>query len=209
MKWLARMRVPYEVAAKNKLRDGYDWHQALWRAFPGRDDETRNFLTRVDRKEREFIAYLLSMFQPVLPSWCPQEYWEVAEIKDGFLNYEYYRFDLLANPTRKLAKIGINGERTKNGRREALLRPEEQTEWFKRKAEQGGFRVMDTPPLDIGKTQCLSFERCKRNGSHFAVNFKGTLKVTNRSIFCETFRRGIGSAKGFGFGMLMLQPVSL
>jgi CRISPR system Cascade subunit CasE len=209
MKWLARMRVPYDVAAKNKLRDGYDWHQALWLAFPGRDDEARDFLTRVDRKEREFIAYLLSVLKPACPPWCPPEYWELAEIGKGFLSYNYYRFDLIANPTRSVAKIGANGERTKNGRREALLKTDKQIEWLKRKAEQGGFLVIDEPPLEIGKPLRLAFEHNQGAGSHFSVNFKGILKVTNHSLFIETFRRGIGSAKGFGFGMLMLQPVSL
>ena len=208
MKWLARMRMPYEVAARNKLRDGYDWHQALWQAFPGRDDQARDFLTRVDKKEREFIVYLLSMQRSVCPPWCPQEYWEVSEIRSGFLNHEYYRFDLLANPTRKVVKIGADGEQTKNGRREALLKPEEQAEWLTRKARQGGFIVLDVPPLESGKPQRLTFEHKQRDGRHFGVNFKGLLNVTDQSIFHETFRRGIGSAKGFGFGMLMLQPIS-
>ena len=209
MKWLAKMRIPYMVAAENKLSDGYDWHQALWRAFPGRDGHVRDFLTRVDKKERYFTAYLLSENKPVCPPWCPEEFWTLAEIKDTFLNHECYRFDLLANPTRKVAKIGADGERTKNGRREAILKPAEQGVWLKRKAEQGGFKVLDAPPLEIGKAQRLTFGRKQGDGSHFGVHFKGVLQVTDRSNFRETFRQGVDPAKGFGFGMLMMQPVMM
>lgn len=208
MKWLARIRVPFHVAAENRLRNAYDWHQALWRAFPGCDGQRREFLTRVDKKERGFTAYLLSMNKPVCPAWCPEDCWESVEIRQSFLNHEYYRFDLWANPSRKVAKLGTNGERTKNGRREALLRLEEQSEWLQRKAEKGGFRVLAPPTLEIDKAQRLSFERKQRRGSHFGVRFKGLLQVTDRQSFRETFSRGIGPAKGFGFGMLMLQPVT-
>ena len=209
MNWLARLRVPYEVAAENRLRDGYDWHQALWRSFPAFDDKARDFLTRVDKKEREFVAYILSDHKPICPPWCPGNYWELTVIKSSFLNHEYYLFDLLANPTRKVAKIGADGGRAKNGRREAFLRPEEQTMWLQRKAEQGGFRVLDSPPLEIGKPQRLTFGREHGGGTHFGVQFKGVLQVTDRTSFRETFRRGLGSAKGLGFGMMMLQPVSM
>jgi len=32
--------------------------------------------------------------------------------------------------------------------------------------------------------------------------------VTDPTKFCETFRHGIGSAKAFGFGLLLIAPVS-
>jgi len=207
MRWLAKMRIPYTVAAENKLYDGYDWHQALWQTFPGRGDQARDFLTRVDKKERYFTAYLLSEHKPVCPPWCPEEFWSLAEIKDTFLTHEFYRFDLLANPTRKVAKIDNNGERTKNGRREAILKLEGQAAWLQRKAEQGGFKVLEKPQLEIDKAQRLTFGCRQGDGSHFGVHFKGLLQVTDRSKFRETFRQGVGSAKGFGFGMLMMRPV--
>lgn len=209
MKWLAKMQVPYSVAAKNKFRDSYDWHQALWLAFPGRRDDKRDFLTRVDKKDRFFAVYLLSEYKPICPSWCPEEFWSLAEIKETFLTHEFYRFDLLANPTRKVAKIGNDGERTKNGRREAILKPEDQVTWLQRKAEQGGFRVLDEPPIEVDKAKRLTFEGKQGDGSHFGVHFHGVLQVTDRSNFRETFRQGVGTARGFGFGMLMMQPVMM
>jgi CRISPR system Cascade subunit CasE len=44
-------------------------------------------------------------------------------------------------------------------------------------------------------------------GKHVAVDFRGVLRVQDREKFKRTFAAGIGSAKGFGFGLLMLEPV--
>lgn len=209
MKWLARIRAPYALATKNRLKDQYSWHQALWKSFPGCDRGSRDFLSRVEKTERGYTVYLLSSNEPVCPPWCPPEYWEITRIKDPFLDHQYYRFDLLANPTRKLMKIDGNGIPTKNGRRQAYLRPQEQMEWLKRKGDLGGFRILDVPPLELEKAQRLTFTRNHKMGSHFAVKFRGVLKVSDRLRFRKVFRQGIGSAKGFGFGMLMLEPIAL
>ena len=40
--------------------------------------------------------------------------------------------------------------------------------------------------------------------THVAVRFDGLLEVTDPVKFLETLRAGIGSAKGFGFGLLSL-----
>jgi CRISPR system Cascade subunit CasE len=38
------------------------------------------------------------------------------------------------------------------------------------------------------------------------VEFQGVLELTDPAIFHETFARGIGSAKAFGFGLIVLAP---
>lgn len=206
MNWLARLKVPYEVAAREGLSDVYQWHRALWMAFPETPDAERDFLSRVERKEREYLIYLLAARHPERPAWCPLGNWEVIKVKPAFLAHEYYRFDLLANPTRRVAKIGPDGERTKNGRRLALLQPDDQVKWLQHKAEKGGFSILDYPPLQLSKAQRMGFIRNGRRGCHFGVVFQGMLQVTDRGRFRQSFRYGIGSAKSFGFGMLMLHP---
>jgi len=44
-------------------------------------------------------------------------------------------------------------------------------------------------------------------GVHSAVDFQGVLQVTDGPKFRETFARGIGPAKAFGFGLLVLAPL--
>ncbi len=39
MTYLTQATIDHATAAKRGLRDTYDWHQAVWKAFPGRDGE--------------------------------------------------------------------------------------------------------------------------------------------------------------------------
>ena len=80
-------------------------------------------------------------------------------------------------------------------------------EWIKRKGDHGGFTV-DESTL---RTFSLGREYFKKNGQeglHSAVEFEGVLSVTDPAKFHETFARGIGSAKAFGFGLLVIAPIS-
>ena len=44
---------------------------------------------------------------------------------------------------------------------------------------------------------------------HGGVQFRGILEVTDQKDFEITYHAGVGSAKGFGFGLLLLAPVKL
>ncbi len=48
----------------------------------------------------------------------------------------------------------------------------------------------------------------RKRGKHNSVDFHGILKVIDRAAFEGAFHHGIGPAKAFGFGLLMLQPVA-
>lgn len=205
MKYLARMIVNYEIAVKRRLNDSYAWHQLGWKLFPGKDKEKRNFLSRLDQSSRGFVFYLLSDSMPIRPDWCLKENWGVKEISNNFLEYDIYRFDLRANPTKKIKKLK-NGVFTKNGKRIAILKPEEQIEWLKRKAKQFGFELLNNS-VTVNPAQTYRFRRKGVAGLHIGVRFQGVLKVIDRSKFREAFNKGIGSAKAFLFGMLLLKPL--
>jgi CRISPR system Cascade subunit CasE len=52
------------------------------------------------------------------------------------------------------------------------------------------------------------FERQGVRGLHSAVEYHGVLTVTDPARFYETFTRGIGSGKAFGFGLLVIAPLA-
>ena len=208
MSWLAKMLIEPELAALRRLQltDGYAWHQIAWEAFPGLDDQPRNFLSRLDSTADGYTLLLLSkLHRPVRPEWCPEECWAVKPITPAFLQRRYFRFDLRANPTRKVVKLNANGQPTKNGRRKPITRLDEQTGWLQRKANESGFAIAEAP--EIGFCQDQVFRKHSGHGVHTGVRFRGTLEVTEPTRFEEVFFKGIGSAKGFGFGMLLLQPI--
>jgi CRISPR system Cascade subunit CasE len=196
MNFLTRVTVDHRSAAKWHLRDSYAWHQALWRTFP--EKEKRDFLFRVEPQEAGFLVYLLSESNPGSADWGQ---WETKSVAGSFLEHPAYRFQLCANPTVKKKRDG-----RKNGTRTAMYEPDELSAWLARKAEQGGFAV-DATALQISPPLNQPFYKKGQRGNHKRVEYQGVLKVTHPEKFKETFNRGIGSAKAFGFGLLVLQPI--
>lgn len=206
MTWLVRMELPKETLAQCRFSDAYAWHQAAWTCFPGMPDNNRDFLTRLDWNPGGCRLYILSRSTPVRPGWCPQECWAVREIPPSFLEHETYRFDLVVNPTRKIAAFGPDGQKTKNGRRLALISESDRRAWLERKGLRHGFSLVPDASLLIDELDTQVFLRKSRTGTHVSVRFRGVLTVTDKSLFQDAFLSGIGSAKAFGFGMLLLQP---
>lgn len=179
---------------ERKFADGYAWHRAIWEAFPGGPDAARDFLFRVDDLHRSFRVYVLSATEPTAPPWGQ---WRTKPISPSFLDHAAYRFQLRANPTMRrkgdARRLGLFGE--------DLLRA-----WMERKSGAAGFRLV-ADSLAVGAPLAVRFHRQGHMGKHLAVDFQGILAVTQREAFKNAFRTGIGSAKGFGFGLLMLAPM--
>jgi CRISPR system Cascade subunit CasE len=53
------------------------------------------------------------------------------------------------------------------------------------------------------------FRKKDQSAYHGGVQYRGTLEVTSREDFIKSYQEGIGSAKGFGFGLLLLAPINL
>lgn len=195
MKFLSQTRISLSEVAHHRLIDGYAWHCGLWRAFPGKPEANRVFLFRID-PDRAYVRVLLLSGDK--PESIPPFLWETKPIASGFLEHDRYRFQVRCNPTLRRSadkrRLGIYGE--------DRLRT-----WFARKAETGGFRVVDGA-LTVGAPLETAFRKAGHTGKHVSVDFGGVLNVVDRPVFRQTFSRGIGSAKGFGFGLLMLQPLS-
>ncbi len=213
MTYLAQVDLPFDAAAKLDLRDAYDWHQAIWKAFPGRDGQKRDFLTRLDQRREGFRLLMVSQIEPLRPPWCPEDNWKAKPIPESYFTRSRYRFQLCANPTKKVGKAMPDGSLTKNGRRVPLARREEVVDWIKRKGGQGGF-VVDEVTLRTFPRGREYFQKRDRNGKavtglHSAVELEGVLSVTDPARFYETFKRGIGSAKAFGFGLLVIVPIEV
>lgn len=212
MIWLARADLDMAHALRHGLRDAYDWHKAAWRCFPDAPEAQRDFLIRLDPPQagmRHCRFWLLSGRCPQRPTWCPPESWQAKQVAPGFLEHERYRFDLLANPCRKLRAADAPGAPGKNSRRKALTSPQEQLEWLRRKAAQHGFRLLEEggASVEIFPAENHYFSKAGNMGLIVGVRFRGVLRVVEAGAFAQAFARGIGSARAFGFGLLMLEPL--
>jgi len=207
--YLTQILVAYEDAVRLlHIRDTYDWHQRVWQAFGGRDGQARDFLVRVDRKEEAYRVLILSSSVPAKPDWCPTGCFGTKAIPDDFFAHPRYRFSLLANPTKKLRVDNADGSRKKNGQRVPLTKREDLTAWLERKAAAGGFAINPDSLRTIPRGREYFHKSGAVHGTHSAVEFQGELTVNDPAQFRASAASGIGSAKAFGFGLLILAPWS-
>ncbi len=227
MSWLARFDVEAETAYAEGIMDSYAWHKRLWeRCFPDKPDAKRDFLTRIDQLENAFRLWMLSRTKPERPAWCSPHGFALKEIAASFLTHRYYAFDLRANPVKTIVQRGPNGEtllrpngKRKHGKRVPLVRPEELRTWLIHKGQvrcrdkdtgvdvPGGFCIVEDKPLEISPMIESHFHKKGQSGYHGGVQFRGILEVTDQERFVDSYHSGIGSAKGFGFGLLLLAPI--
>jgi CRISPR system Cascade subunit CasE len=204
---LTQILVSYEDAVRIlRIRDTYDWHQRVWQAFAGRDGQHRDFLIRVDRREDAYRVLILSSTIPTKPDWCPTPCFATKPIPEVFFAHPRYQFSLLANPTRKV-RSNASGERTKNGRRLALTARADLIAWLQRKGQDGGFSVNPDTLRTVPRGREFFHKDGRAHGTHSAVEFEGELTVVDPVRFRGAISAGIGSAKAFGFGMVVLAPI--
>lgn len=177
------------------------------------------FLTRLDPQDGHLRLLMLSALPPQRPPWCPTDAWRSKEVPEVFLTSASFRFSLVANPTQKLVVRDEAGNKKKNGRRVSIVHrddtPDKKTgklqagllSWLARKGETHGFTFDPDEVRTIPRSRQY-FIKGGSVGLHNGVEFQGSLRVVDPSKFRHAFAQGIGSAKAFGFGMLVLAPLA-
>lgn len=123
-------------------------------------------------------------------------------------------FRLRANPTKRLGKDAGKDQ----GKRVGIYKEDEQLKWLHEKLEgdrnsqhvAGGFHLLR---CQISRDEKIENSKAIVRGSEshdlklFSVQFDGILRVVDPIKAANTISTGIGSAKGFGFGLLSIAPV--
>jgi len=221
MSWLARLEIDAEIAYNERISDSYAWHKMIWESFRDSPDAKREFLWRIDQIEGAFRLWILSQIKPSRPQWCLSDSFALKEINPSFLFHRHYAFDLRANPTKCIVQRDANGVRKHQGKRIPLVKRDELSAWLERKGKvrckdketgldvPGGFQIVKEKSLEISPMLKNHFRKKGQSGYHGGVQFRGTLEVTDSEKFIKTYYSGIGSAKSFGFGLLLLAPINL
>jgi CRISPR system Cascade subunit CasE len=230
MSWFARFDVDIKTVHIAGITDSYTWHKKLWECYPRDPAAKRDFLTRIDQLEGAFRVWMLSKKEPARPEWCPPDCFTLKKVASSFLTHKHYAFDLRTNPVKTIVQRGPNGEtllqpngKRKHGKRIPIVRCEELCAWLTRKGQvrcrdkntgknvPGGFRIVEGSrhPLEITPMIESHFRKKGQAAYHGGVQFRGILEVTDQNHFIETYYAGIGSAKAFGFGLLLLAPIEM
>jgi CRISPR system Cascade subunit CasE len=212
--YLSRLTLnPRSRRAQRELAEPYQMHKTLMRAFPDHvDRERERVLFRVETDPRTDVPTVL--LQSTL-----QPRWDWLD-DNGARNYllrppetktfeldlapgQTLAFRLRANPTVKRRRE--NGDGKLRPVRDPLYREHDQRAWLERKGERGGFRILSVRPRDAPDVRgWVRRDDARHKLKLFAVRFDGLLQVTDPDLLRETVRRGIGSGKGLGFGLLSL-----
>lgn len=219
-------------AAHEWLHGAYSEHQLLWRFFPSPHGFNRDFLFR--RRDVDGVPrfYVVSQREPKAPhpAWHVQTRSYTPELAEGTrLNFELRANPVIARSTdgrgkrhdvvmdekkRLLTARGLADwaawtpdRRTADGAHDP--RPELSElvartcgAWLQARAEQHGFALDPNALRADGYAQ----QGGKRAELRFStVDFNGTLTVTDRERFAQALKGGIGRAKAFGCGLLLVR----
>lgn len=209
---------PRSRRVQRELAQPYEMHRSIMHAFRFdlQADEER-VLWRVDEHPR--LGAILLVQSRELPDWT----WLAEDGARGYLlpvdepnpavkpfdlhpvEGQALSFRLRANPTKRL---GRSAEKNAS-KRIGLYDEEEQLAWLARKGEQHGFRVLQAQVSQDGKLKdvdAIHRDDVTHKLELLSVRFDGLLQVTDPGKLVAAVEAGIGSGKGFGFGLLSLAP---
>ena len=204
--FLSRVEIPWEFA-----RNSYDLHRQLWRLFPGEEKETRSngeelrqgFLFRIEDNSTGRPARLLVQSRRAPEAASGVVLVGTREIQPQPVVGQRLAFLLTANPVKTVtdaqrdAKPGKKSEKC----RVPLIKEEDQREWIARKlASAGEIEIVSVLPHAP-----IYFRKGNRGGKLATVTFDGVLRVSEPTRMTELLGNGIGHAKAFGCGLLLVR----
>ena len=193
--YLNQIRLNRNDVWKLKGSDSYAIHQFLWRSF--HEDSKRSFQFRLldvkPSKDVMSVILVLSDFKPELQDIGQ---WNSKEVKEDFFDHKTFVLNLKASPSYRSRE---------SKKRTAIVEEEKLAKWFEEKSEKSGFSIRK---VKVGQQQLEKFYKKGVYGHNNSVCFNAVIDVVDKEKFVAAYKSGIGHAKAFGFGMLMLQKVN-
>lgn len=229
--YLSRVRVDLNGLSREALFDvmqgaAYGAHQLLWQAFPGHDG-ARPFLFRQEMEEDTEqgkppkglpLFYVLSDQEPIsiaglLDVQCKPF---APTLREG----EQLAFRLRANPTvaRRVEgarhsprsdvlmaakKLFPPGQRTSPECVQAM--DQAARDWLHTRAEALGFRLPMDPEVGAYRQHVLQKPGRRDAIQYSSVDYEGLLEVADLGRLIETLAHGVGRAKAFGCGLMLIR----
>lgn len=213
--------------AQTICADTYKEHQALWRLFDANPDAKRDFLYRQTQQQGRVKYYVVSEREPVDSSgvWLV----DACQTYDPKLTKgQELFFSVRVNPVVTVS-IKVDEKQSRKERHDVVMREKKRIDyknlpkdsrpleqeivqqtcipWLVQRAETLGFSVQANTLLVDGYQQYESYAKGKKPISYSTVDFQGVLTVTDPERFKQTLFQGIGKAKAFGCGLLLIKRI--
>lgn len=212
----------HQQLVQTLLHDTYREHQALWRLFEANPDASRDFLYRQVIENGRVKYYVLSKREPVDRSgmWLvdtPKRY--DPKLEEG----QRLFFTLRVNPV-----VTVATAEGKKLRHDVVMNAKKQMKfdalppadrpmlqqlvqdscmpWLQMRSELNGFSIEPNLVTVDGYQQHESFaKQQKRPVRYSTVDFQGILTITDPDRFRSALFSGIGKAKAFGCGLMLIR----
>ena len=206
--FLSRVEIPWAFA-----RNPYDLHRQLWRLFPGEEKETRSngeelrqgFMFRIEENLTGRPARLLVQSRRTPEVATGVELVGTREIQPQPIVGQRLAFLITANPVKTITDAQRDAKPSKKSEkcRVPLIKEEDQREWIARKLTSAG----EIEAVNILPHAPVYFRKGDRGGKLVTVTFEGELRVSDPTRMIELLVNGVGPAKGFGCGLLLVRRV--
>lgn len=204
--------------ARRDAANPYELHRTLSRGFAN-NGNVGKFLFRIESAFRVGSKSLtvLILSDDIKPNFdnisekYPDYFNSIDEkekpnevLKQAFVQDAKFYFRLIANVTRK-----------KEGKRFGIYDEEEQMKWLERKGQQSGFKPLTATISDFSVGNRRIMQNMAKGDKdipkqvifNYGVRFDGMLKITDSDVFLNSYLKGIGPAKSFGFGLMTVKPI--
>ena len=191
----------------------YKEHQVLWKLFNDDPDAQRDFIYRYEPKNNTPEYYIVSIRKPVDNDYL----WDIQskDYEPVLTSGQQFAFMLRVNPV-----VTKNGQRhdvvmhlKKNKYPDKKTRPPSQAiveeagrNWLTTRAETGGFTFDDSSVrIDGYQPNTSARKKGKKEIRYNMMDFRGILTVTDPDKFKKTLMQGLGKAKAFGCGLMLIR----
>lgn len=220
--YLSRVETPW-----NSVRNPYEVHRKIWSLFPAQERESRSsagddrqgFLFRLEQFETGRPVRLLvqSRIAPVGAEGL--DLLGSREFSPAPSEGQRLAFLLTANPVKAIVDEQSLEKPGKQARHEQklakrpdakprppscrvpLIKEEDQRQWLARKLAGAA----DLESVDILPHAPLYFRKRNQAGKLVTCTFEGVLRVSSPELLVGLMENGIGPAKSFGCGLLLVR----
>lgn len=206
------------------IQNSYEAHSLIWDLFGDDPDQKRDFLFRVEYDEALPSFIVVSNREPVNRFGV----WKVDSKKYApkILSGQRFCFSLRANPVRtkrddsgKQKRHDVVMETKTRLKKEEIPKDQRASEseivkkagyvWLATRTESHGFAVVEHEVHADGYRQHEFMKPHGQKPVKFStIDYSGILTVEDPGLFVESLMKGIGPAKGFGCGLLLIKPLN-
>ncbi|MDO8369805.1 MAG: type I-E CRISPR-associated protein Cas6/Cse3/CasE [Candidatus Nitrotoga sp.] len=209
--------------ARRDLSDPYQLHSTLCRAFspPDKKCPEGEFLWRLEPETDPAGCPRILVQSKSIPDWAGVSVQGWLANADSAIDLkDRLKLDSLKAGQRFRFRLRANPCMTREGKRQGLLRTDEQEAWLERKGKQHGFSLPQLASFDfseapqeridvrISQEQMLRGKQHTGNGIRvYSVLYDGILMVTEPDNFRTALQTGIGHGKAMGLGLVSVAPI--